>query len=261
MKTEFESQQLNAFVDGELELTRQLEMEARVAQDARLRAEVDALRRLRETVRVHGECHAAPEALRERIQRLAGEGDRRTGPSTGSGLTEGALAGWFAWRPFALSFALVALLAAGLGVALWSTFADERLMQEAVASHVRATLSQRLVDVASSDRHTVKPWLSSRLDFSPPVTEPHMPGAVFVGGRVDYLGGRPVAALVYRQREHVIDLFVWPTTQADQRSRVATLRGFNAVHWSRAGMSHWLVSDLNRDELASFMQALDAAPR
>ena len=91
MKTEFESQQLNAFVDGELELTRQLEMEARVAQDARLRAEVDALRRLRETVRVHGECHAAPEALRERIQRLAGEGDRRTGPSTGSGLTEGTL--------------------------------------------------------------------------------------------------------------------------------------------------------------------------
>ena len=249
MKTEFELQQLNAFVDGELELTRQLEMEARVAQDARLRAEVDALRRLRDAVRVHGECHAAPAALRQRIERLAGEGDMRA---------EGALARWFAWRPLALSFALVASLAAGLGVALWSTFADERLMQEAVASHVRATLSQRLVDVASSDQHTVKPWLSSRLDFSPPVAELHVAGAVFVGGRVDYLDGRPVAALVYRQREHVIDLFVWPTTQAEHRSRVATLRGFNALHWSRAGMNYWLVSDLNLDELASFMQALDA---
>src|SRR3989442_1218301 len=113
---------------------RPVEVEALGAQDGRLRAEGDALRRLRDAVRVHGECHAAPEALRERIERLAGEGDRRTGPSTGSGRTEGALAGWFAWRPFALSFALVALLAAGLGVALWSTFADERLMQEAVPS-------------------------------------------------------------------------------------------------------------------------------
>ena len=87
-------------------------------------------------------------------------------------------------------------------------------MDEAVASHVRSTLGPHLVDVASSDHHTVKPFLSSKLGFSPPVYELQLPGSVFVGGRVDYLDGQPVAALVYRQGEHVVNAFVWPSGRA-----------------------------------------------
>jgi len=250
MKPELESQRLNAFVDGELDLARQLEIEAQLVHDARLQAEVLGLQRLRAAVRRHADYHAAPAALRSRIfgqlvdERPAARRD---------------LSRWFAWRPLALSLTFVALLAWGLGLMLSWPSHDERVLQDAIASHVRATLSQRLVDVASSDRHTVKPWLSSRLDFSPPVQELRVPGMVFVGGRIDYLDGHPVAALVYRQRDHIIDVFVWPSSHADDRLQTATQRGFNVAHHARGGMTYWLVSDLNRDELASVARSLDVA--
>ena len=115
---------------------------------------------------------------------------------------------------------------------------DERLLDDVVASHVRSTLGQHLVDVASSDHHTVKPWLSSKLDFSPPVNELPIPGSVFVGGRVDYLDGRPVAALVYRQGQHVVNAFVWPSSEKDSKPAFSRERGFQTAHWSSGGMTH-----------------------
>jgi anti-sigma factor RsiW len=154
----------------------------------------------------------------------------------------------------------VAVLVAGGAELLRSASdADERLLQDVIAGHVRATVGQRPVDIASSDRHTVKPWLSARLDYSPPVADAPVPGAAFVGGRIDYLDGRPVAALVYRQRQHLIDANVWPGAQADASPQGLSRRGFNAVHWVRGGMRFWLVSDLNRDELGAFALALDHA--
>ena len=150
------------------------------------------------------------------------------------------------------------MLASGLGL-VWQQGRDEPLEGEVVASHVRATLGQHLVDVASSDRHTVKPWLSARLDYSPPVPELGTPGTLFLGGRLDYLDGRPVAALVYRQGQHIVDAFVWPANAADSRMRVRTRRGFNTVHCSRAGVAHRVVSDLSEGELVAFAQALDSA--
>jgi len=250
------ARQLTAFVDGELELERQLAIEARLASDAALRAEVDALRGLRDALRDRAEYHVAPEALRARIL-FAGA------PAPPSGWRR-----WFAWRPWLPAFAVAGLAAWGLSLALdarvWPFGRDEALMQEVIASHVRSNFGQRLVDVASSDQHTVKPWLSSRLDYSPPVTDAPVPGAVFVGGRVDYLDARPVAALVYRQRQHVIDAYVWPTTGPDAPAQALAQRGFNVVHWARGGMRFWLVSDINRDELAAFAHALaqaDAAAR
>lgn len=127
---------------------------------------------------------------------------------------------------------------------------EQRTEEDVVASHVRATLGQRAVDVASSDHHTVKPWLSSRLDFSPPVHELAQSGSALLGGRVDYVDGRPVAALAYRHAGHAVDDFIWPTTKGDRPVTLATARGFNIAHWTRAGMTHWLISDLNATELA-----------
>ena len=241
-------QELNAFIDGELELTRQLDLEARLASDAALRARVDELRSVRDAVRERAEYHAAPDALRARLQ--------AAGAPTPSRAPHFDLRRWFAWRPLALGSVLAALLAWTIGLAPWTGGADEALMQEVIASHSRATLGERLVDVASSDRHTVKPWLSSKLDFSPPVGDVPVPGASFVGGRVDYLDGRPVAVLVYRQRQHVIDAYVWPSAQGDAALRAQSQRGFNLVHWAHGGMRFWLVSDLNRDELGAFARAL-----
>ena len=215
-----EWQRLNAFVDGELDLTRQLEIEAQIERDAALRAEVDGLRRLREAVRERAGYHAAPAALRARFDGLAAAPvDAAARVRSLRAAWRALLRRWFAWRPMALALGLAALLAWGLSMALLPPERDERLMQEAIASQVRATLGQRLVDVASSDRHTVKPWLSARLDFSPPVHELALPGVVFLGGRVDYLDGRPVAALVYRDGKHLVNAFVWPTGAGRSRIR------------------------------------------
>ena len=140
---------------------------------------------------------------------------------------------------------LVAVLAVTLNLAWLPSSQDERLLDDVVASHVRSTLGQHLVDVASSDHHTVKPWLSSKLDFSPPVTELQIPGSVFLGGRVDYLDGRPVAALVYRQGEHVVNSFVWPSTAKDSKAEFSEERGFQTAHWSQR--RHDALGDLGRE--------------
>ena len=249
------SHQLNAFVDGELELSQQLAIEARLASDAALRAEVDALRSLRDALRGRAEHHAAPAALRSRLRLPITAGAAGANPVK----QRPEWRRWFAWRPLVPAVLIAGLAAWALNLALWQPGRDEVLMQEVIASHVRSTVGQRLVDVASSDQHTVKPWLSSRLDYSPPVADAPVPGASFLGGRVDYLDGRPVAALVYRQRQHLIDAYIWPTTQRDAAVRALAQRGFNVVHWARGGMRFWLVSDINRDELAAFAQALARA--
>lgn len=255
-------QQLNAFVDGELPLDQQLAVEAQLEVDAALQREVAALRALRDAVRERADCHAAPEALRARLG-LAVSAPTSTAAAPIDALRavpRGAWQRWFAWRPMLPAFALAGLAA----VVAWGLLPplpgrDEQQLQEVVASHVRASVGGRLVDVASSDRHTVKPWLSARLDYSPPVADAPVPGAVFAGGRLDYLAGRPVAALVYRQRQHVIDAYVWPTADADSSERAGALRGFNSVHWVRGGMRFWLVSDLNAAELGVFAHALALA--
>jgi anti-sigma factor RsiW len=124
-----------------------------------------------------------------------------------------------------------------------------------LASHVRATLTTRFYDVASSDQHTVKPWLSARLAFSPPVADLSASGFDLIGGRLDYIGAQPVAVLVYKRRQHVIDVFVWPARE--QRIDHTVVRdGFNIEGFARGGMGFWLVSDLNRNELGDFARLL-----
>jgi anti-sigma factor RsiW len=258
---------LNAFVDGELGLTRQLELEAALSADAALRDEVEGLRSLRAAVRNRADYHAAPEALRARLGMSASTGFSAATSSGGVPSRPGGVAGssplagwraWFAWRPMGSAFALVALLAWGIDLAVLQGGHDDRVMQEVIASHVRSTVGDRLVDVASSDQHTVKPWLGSKLDFSPPVGDVVMPNVSFVGGRVDYLDGRPVAALVYRLRKHVVDAYVWPAP-GDAPMRTLSQRGFNVVHWTQGGMRFWVISDVQRDELATFARTLAQA--
>jgi len=110
--------------------------------------------------------------------------------------------------------------------------------------------------VFSSDRHTVKPFLSAKLGFSPPVDELPLPGSVFIGGRVDYLDGRPVAALVYRQGEHVVNSFVWPESASDSKPEFATERGYRIAHWLQGGMHHCVISDVNREEFERVVNAV-----
>jgi len=255
MNMQVEAQRITAFVDGELDLASQLEMEERMRLDATLRGEVEELRQLREAIREGASYHAAPAALR---RRLAGSGPpERVTPGRAS-VAVAAMQQWLSWRPMVGALGLAALLT--VTASLWSTRSaqDDRLLDEVVASHVRSTLAQHLVDIASSEHHVVKPWLSSKLDFSPPVGELQIPGSVFLGGRVDYLNGHPVAALVYRQGEHVVNSFIWPSAAQDSRPEFAGARGFQTAHWSQAGMNHWVISDVNREEFNAVVAAIES---
>jgi anti-sigma factor RsiW len=262
MRPPTEAERLGAFVDGELELAAHLEIEAQAAQDDALRARIDELRRVREAARDGTTYHAAPASLRARIERLA-QADappaaqpapRRAEPRRTTLL--GAIVGWLEWRPLVAAVVTIGALAVALDLAWVRMVNADREVDDVVASHVRATLGQRLVDVAASDHHTVKPWLSSHLDYSPPVVEPTLPGSSLVGGRVDYLEGRPVAALVYRQGAHVVTSFLWPTQGSDREPAYARRRGFETAHWVQSGMEHWLVSDLNAEEFRTLVGAL-----
>ena len=125
-----------------------------------------------------------------------------------------------------------------------------------MTSHIRATLGNQLIQVASSDQHTVKPWLSARLDYSPPVPDVQQEGLSLIGGRVDYLDGRPVATLVYRIRNHNIDVFVRPAAARPALPPLRTLRGFNIARATGSGMDWLAVSDVSADVLLAFLQRL-----
>jgi len=256
MKPKPEVQQINAFVDAELGLGSQLEMEERMRLDASLREQVEDLRQLRSAIREGAAYHFAPADLRRRMAALAMP--RSVLPARTPNVTA-LVQRWFGWRPLAASFGLVAALALAVNLAWLGTWQNDRMRDEVVASHVRSTLGQHLVDVASSERHTVKPWLSAKLDFSPPVNELHLPGCVFLGGRVDYLDGRPVAALVYRKGEHIVSAFVWPTATKDSKADFSAERGFQTARWSQGEMTHWVVSDVNREEFKTIVRAIQEA--
>jgi anti-sigma factor RsiW len=165
----------------------------------------------------------------------------------------------FFWRSLVAAACL--LLCAGLGFVLarveFTSSRDDRLIQEVAASHIRSLQWKHLVDVPSSDKHVVKPWFNGKLDFPPPVVAPSTKDFPLLGGRLDYLDGRPVAALVYKRRAHFINVFLWPgPANEDTEPRRDTYRGYQLIHWSRAGMNYWIVSDLDPRELHDLAEQL-----
>jgi len=246
---------LPAYSDGELDPVQSAAIEQHVLGCADCAVRRDELTRLRSRIRSEVPYYAAPPALHARVK--AGlAGDTRAPPARPvrdrwRWLTAGALAG---------STATVFGWFVGSAILDWQVGTD--VVAETVANHARATLGNRLIDIASSDRHTVKPWLSSRLDYSPPVQDFSADGLPLAGGRLDYLDGHPVATLVYRYREHTIDVFVRPVTGGRLASSpaTATLRGFNVAHANGAGMEWWGVSDVSADVLQSLVARLARGP-
>jgi anti-sigma factor RsiW len=251
--------ELNAYFDAELELGRALELESLCAADASARAQLDGLRDLRTTLREHAQAHRATAELRARIDaalnRAGGDAARpdplvrRRGTSTWRR--------WWVRESYAAAIGAVAVVSACTYWLLLPAGENARIQEEVLAGHSRAVVAQRLVDVASSDHHTVKPWLSARLDYSPAVDPPA--GTQLLGARIDYVDRRPVAALVFQHGGHVVDAYAWPVQGRDVAVQVTTARGFRIAHWTRAGMRHWVVSDLNPAEFRALVDALAAA--
>ena len=242
-------QSIDAYVDQELDLVRSLDFERHIEGCAECRALCDQVEELRSAVRIHSPYFAAPEGLEKRIRaqlRLPAAGQTRT-------VRHHTL---LAWRPFAVAAGVVglAIFTVMFVMMLRRSAETDMLAQQVVSSHIRSLMVNHLADVPSSDQHTVKPWFNGKLDFSPPVKDLKIEGFPLTGGRLDYLEGRPVAALLYRRNQHTINLFVWPSSHSDSEPQTFAIKGYNVIHWTHSGMTYWAVSDLNAGALSDFVR-------
>jgi anti-sigma factor RsiW len=244
MDCELTRELIHPYADRELDLVKSLELEGHLSNCAECAERYENLQALRGAI--GGLYHEAPTHLQKRIAtavRNANKGERRSQ--------------LFSWRLISAvaSAIVIVILSWSLIQLLSGRSASEMLAREVVASHVRSLMADHLADVASSDQHTVKPWFSGKLDFSPPVKDLASEGFPLVGGRLDYLNNRPVAALVYQRRQHYINCFVWPS-DANESEKQSSQQGYNLINWARSGMSHWIVSDLNASELRDFAELI-----
>ena len=204
----------------------------------------ETAREISAAIREHADYHRAPASLaRDVMSALPAAQQAPRRPR------------WQRWLAQAAPMAGVAFVTWAATMGYLRPSDDERVAQEVLASHVRATLGNHLYDVASSDQHTVKPWLSARLAFSPPVADFSAQGFELRGARLDHLDGRPVAVLVYQRRLHFIDVYVWPA-RGHAAARALTRDGFNFLGFAHSGMEFQLISDLNRNELNDLAQLL-----
>jgi len=240
---------IHGYVDGELDLIKSLEIEQHLQECPACAQAVASFRTIGSAIQTSALYAQAPPHLAKRVQsavRKASQPERRSRVRPSSRL--------------AIAASLALMMAAGWGLARLRLARpdDAFLTQELVAGHVRSQMlpSHRL-DVASSDAHTVKPWFEGKLDFAPPVKDLSGEGFPLVGGRLDYLHNRPVAALLYQRRKHSINLFIWPSSPGDEAAtRTMTRQGFHLIHWTDSGMTIWAVSDLNEQELQEFVRLI-----
>lgn len=204
-------------------------------------------------VKTQAERYAAPAALRESIISSLHRADTTTRVASKT-------RDWRLWLNMGAALSLGIVISTVTAYLFFSVSAQQRLAHEVVASHVRSLMGNHLTDVASLDSHTVKPWFAGKLDFSPPVHDLSAAGFPLVGGRLDYLEGRPTAALIYQRRKHTINVFVWPRDSRSPTPPIAfTAQGFNVTGWNDGAMQFWLVSDINVHELQQFAQRLREA--
>lgn len=242
---------LAACADGEVDALRNYSIRKHMLGCAGCAARHESVLALRARIRAEVPYFVASPPLRARVHAMVGAvlasapSQSRPRDDRWHWLTGGVLAGCaasvFAWM---------------LGATVLAWRASEDFAVAAVSAHVHATLGERLIEVASSDRHTVKPWLSARLDYSPPVEDLADEGFTLVGGRLDYLQRRNVATLVYRYHQHTIDVFVRPETPPAPTSALRTVRGFNVAHSSGRSMDWLAVSDAEPAVLSAFVQRL-----
>jgi anti-sigma factor RsiW len=225
-----------AYIDNELDLVRSLDVEHHLKECARCAAARNSLLALRSALQQTGLSYSAPASLYHKVRRIAAP--EREEVKTPRRIN------WLPWMGFSVAaFAALLLFVHPAGMS-----DNEVLMNDAVNSHVRSLMVNHLMDVVSTDQHTVKPWFNGKIDFAPDVKDFASQGFPLVGGRLDYLDGRTVAALIYHRNKHIINVFVWPAA-GNEPSGTESLHGYSVINREAKGLHYCLVSDLNPQEL------------
>lgn len=239
------SEILQAAFDGELDPGARLAVEDHIRECAGCRGELERLRDLRNAIRLRAPRYSVPEGFENQVRTALRDSTTVKMPAKTN------------YRRL-LAAAAILLFMIGI-VAQWLVIQgrqeEKRLLARAiVTSHVRSLMPGHLIDVPSSDQHTVKPWFAGKLDFSPEVKDLKDKGFELVGGRLEYLEGHTVAAIVYKRRQHLINVLVWPEQGKGQMEPrvVGSESGYNSVQWRRNEITYWAVSDLNAQELLGF---------
>jgi anti-sigma factor RsiW len=269
---------IHAYADGELGLESALEIERHLEQCAVCTREREAIATLSAALGDEALRFKAPAALRARLGAALVGATATTAnapwwrprwlPGRGMG---GGVGGWIVAGAAFAALALVIFSGSprisgpvGNGALSGAGAPAGVLAREVLNSHLRSLMAGHLMDVVSTDQHTVKPWFDGRVDFAPPVIDFAADGFHLIGGRLDYLDGRSVAALVYQRRKHIVNVFVWPAAdRSDTAVKSVEHDGYNLLHWRRGGMNYWMASDLNAQEMDTFagvLRAETAAP-
>jgi len=261
---------MDAYLDGELDLITSQKVEEHLRDCPKCEQAYEVETAMAHAISQAAPYYKAPPELRERIQSslrneigakatrngIRGSQVMRTRKQPEARAT--LLGMPWNWLALAAAIALAAVVASSFLPRLKQPGPDQFLATQLIASHVRSLMADHLTDVASSDQHTVKPWLDTKLDFAPPVVDLSSEGFPLIGGRLDYLDNRPVAALVYGRRKHFINLFVWPVASDEPKTpKTITRDGYQLLHWADLDFNYWAVSDVNLDDLQLFKQQFE----
>ena len=261
---------MDAYLDGELDPITSQKVEQHLRDCPKCEQAYEVETAMAHAIGKAAPYYKAPLELRERIQVSLRE-------TIGASTSRGAAGGGslpvrrpeavgrsvffdmpWNWLAVAAAIVLAAIVASSFLPRLRQGGADQFLATQLIASHVRSLMASHLTDVASSDQHTVKPWLDVKLDFAAPVVDLSGDGFPLIGGRLDYLDNRPVAALVYGRRKHFINLFVWPATSDEAKApKTITREGYQLLHWADSDFNYWAVSDVNINDLQLFKQQFE----
>lgn len=267
---------LNAYIDGELDLSSTLTLESHLANCRACQQKHDRLVALSADLRTGLERYPAPTELRERVSlMLAARPAERQEPQPDTPAATlvalpvrkvaDAAPRWGRRQFLALAASIAGVAIVSGATTYWlAPRAGEghNLAEEVVASHIRSLMASHLTDIASADQHTVKPWFDGKVDVAPVVADYAAQGFALVGGRLDYLDRRPVAALVYRHRAHLINMFACPVMNGEEhetKPEALSIRGYNVLYWTAGDVTYWAVSDVNPADLLTFRDLVQEA--
>lgn len=239
---------LHAYLDSELDLVRSLELEEHLKGCPDCAQELWTQQTLRKAFRSANLYHRAPAGLEVQIRAALPQEKK---------VVEMPRRQVWNWMAVAAAIMVALVLTWRMLPAMMGRSQTDLLAQEIVSSHIRSLQPGHLMDVESTDQHTVKPWFNGKIDFSPPVKDFAEEGFPLIGGRLDYVDHRPAAALVYQRHKHYINVYVWPEAEAKEKPvQMQATDGYNMAFWERGGMYFCAVSDLNTGELQQFVQLL-----